>query len=185
MPALLFQFSWLLDRWHHQRSAGIFLKCYQNQAPDALLHLFPCICWILGGKICFMTAETVQQLPMVGIQNFLPNKTYSFIIQKGTCILTVKGPGSFSSPMQKDLGFVTHLGRDLMVVNAPTFARQPGGLEKLNSDPLFPNQVLSCTNTEIILCNSCKHLATGKQLPSNLFMRFISLLWFCQGNSSC
>lgn len=87
--------------------------------------------------------------------------------------------------MYAGAGDVNHSKGDLMLANAPKFARQPGGLQKLSSDPLIPSQVLSCMNTEIILRNSCKHLAIGEQLPSNLFMRFISLLWLCQGNSSC
>lgn len=73
---------------------------------------------------------------------------------------------------------VVLLEKDLTLVNVPKFAVQPGGLEKLSSHPLIPSQVLSCMNTEVILCNTCKHLAINKQLPSNLFMRFISLLWF-------
>lgn len=121
----------------------------------------------------------------------MSNKIYSSIAQKGTCILLAKGHWSFSSLMRRIWvlhgggGGAVHFERDLTPVNVPKFAMQTGGLEKLSSHPVISSQVLSCMNTEIILCNARKHLAINKQLPSNLFMRFISLLRFCQGNSSC
>lgn len=51
------QFSRLLHRRHHQSSAGIFLECHHPS--DALLYVFPCICWIVGGKICFTTTDAL------------------------------------------------------------------------------------------------------------------------------
>lgn len=76
-----------------------------------------------------MTAETVCQPSMIGMQSFLPNRMYSLIIQENICILRVKDPGSFSALMQKDLGFETHLEKDPVLANASNFAKQPGGLE--------------------------------------------------------
>lgn len=44
-----------------------------KKTTQTLLCLFLCF-WIVGGKICFMTAEIVWQPSMIGIQSFLANR---------------------------------------------------------------------------------------------------------------